>query len=565
MAFQKIHNRTIKEDFVGDERMRTTPRVTTRSLRMDEVRVVTSTPAGMYTPVYYAPVLREDAVRTSRVRVAVEMDETADMLLNAVEIKAHAWFVPRTAMERFRGEMAVLNRSYAGIPEVDGNVVPVWQAVDWLNFDTTTEPRPIFKTLGLHKPKSGYVNRDIPEAYNIIWNWEAQRRSESINQRGGSSRSLAPAFWDHNDFKYIKERFDQALLHGELPLEITDGRMKVGTDGAVGSNLGIDIDGTQHGMNLNNNLVSAAGPLPGASELFAELEQNGITVSLANMEMAKKTAAFARMRQQYRGQANNVDDYIIDLLMQGLKVPELMMRQPILLDSKRTIVGMSQQWASDGASLGQSATRGKTAVDLTIRVPRTPSGGIIMICVETVPEQIFERKEDCFANFTEPQEGGYGQETLPNNLRDSLNVEPVEVVENAYVDVAHSDPGGVFGYAPLNHRWNRTGAKVGGKYMRIDPNAPWNENRNRIWANEAVDPTLGSDFYTAQNIHQEVFMDTEADPFEITCRGMLNLEGDTVFGPGLYESQDDYEIMQEQVDYTRIDLPDEADPTEAAE
>uniref|UniRef100_UPI0013B3E98E hypothetical protein n=1 Tax=Escherichia coli TaxID=562 RepID=UPI0013B3E98E len=37
----------------------------------------------------------------------------------------------------------------------------------------------------------------------------------------------------------------------------------------------------------------------GAPDVFAEMQQNGITVSLSNIEMARKTQAFAKLRQQY--------------------------------------------------------------------------------------------------------------------------------------------------------------------------------------------------------------------------------------------------------------------------
>ena len=49
--------------------------------------------------------------------------------------------------------------------------------------------------------------------------------------------------------------------------------------------------------------------------IWAELTSGNATLSLADIEQARKTAAFARLRSSYDG----IDDeYIIDLLMQGI-------------------------------------------------------------------------------------------------------------------------------------------------------------------------------------------------------------------------------------------------------
>jgi len=66
---------------------------------------------------------------------------------------------------------------------------------------------------------------------------------------------------------------------------------------------------------------------PGFPGIFAELESKGIILTLANIEMAKKTAAFAEIRRQMKGLD---DDHIIDLLMAGIRVPDVQLAQPIL-------------------------------------------------------------------------------------------------------------------------------------------------------------------------------------------------------------------------------------------
>lgn len=75
----------------------------------------------------------------------------------------------------------------------------------------------------------------------------------------------------------------------------------------------------------------------------------------------------------------------------------------------------------------------------------------------------------------------------------------------------------------------------------------------RLWANEAIDPTLGSQFYLASTVHQKVFIDTETDPFDAVTLGELVIEGNTIFGGMVIEASDNYDEVSEEVPFDRID------------
>lgn len=268
-------------------------------------------------------------------------------------------------------------------------------------------------------------------------------------------------------------------------------------------------------------------------------------MSLADIEQAKKTAAFAKLRSLYDG----IDDeYIIDLLMSGIRVPEEAMKQPILLARQQTMIGYRQRFATDAANLDESVTNGFATVDLNIRTPgNMNTGGVILITCEIVPEQMWERKKDYFLYETNP-------DNLPNYLRDYLDPEKVDVVQNDHLDVNHSQPDGTFGYAPLNHQWQRDMVNVGGKYYR-PANDAFDEDRQKIWTVETTDPTLSEDFYLVSALHKKVFADQVADSFEITCLSDLEISGNTVFGERLIEADttSDYEAITNLVDTARID------------
>jgi len=196
--------------------------------------------------------------------------------------------------------------------------------------------------------------------------------------------------------------------------------------------------------------------------------------------------------------------------------------------------------------LDESATNGFATIDMSIRTPAMNTGGVIMITAEIVPEQLWERKKDYFLYTTDA-------DTLPNYLRDFLDPEKVSVVKASHCDVNHATPDATFGYAPLNHEWQRDMVNVGGKYYRPSNDA-FDEDRAKIWSAEATNPILNEDFYLCTDLHKKVFADQTADSFEITAMTDFKIVGNTVFGAGLQESDatSDYDAITAQVDSARI-------------
>ena len=195
------------------------------------------------------------------------------------------------------------------------------------------------------------------------------------------------------------------------------------------------------------------------------------------------------------------------MLMGGLTVPEQgLQQQPILVGQQSTIFGLSKRYASDGANLTESVVNGATFVDLNINIPRISTGGIVMIVAECVPDQLFERQQDplLFTSSTEQ---------LPEFLRDELDPEKVDTVFCGYVDVDHDTPNAVFGYEPLNAKWDIKARRVGGRFLRPEVDAGFDEDRQRIWACEVQNPTLSRDFYLSWDVHTKPFADQNQDPF----------------------------------------------------
>lgn len=552
------------------QRTKTTPIPVQRTTRTLAARVLTSLPAGKMVPIHAIPLLREDSLAGGNYRLAFEMSETVELLMNSVNVRCMAYFVPKLAFNRYSG-FDELNRSYNGLPEADGTTTPWFDMRAFEGHDINK----IAYHLGIHARVGQMVNTDYTSAYNEIWNFRAQNRSKDLALRNNADVTLAPAFWHHQTFAHIVPDFDQALIDGEVALSVTPVGAGVNTkaqvltdrnawawrqdttgaailpgDGHIRS--APDSSGRMY-TEMNAKYVYADPGLSLTAEVgavFNEMIEAGVTVSLSNIELARKTQAFANLRRQYSGLT---DENLIDMLMSGLTIPDEMWRQPILLADVSTVFGMSKRYASDGASLTESVVNGVTYVDIRFNVPRCSSGGVVMIVAEIAPEQLFERQKDPYWTASTVAE-------LPDFLRDTLDPEKVQVVTNEEIDISHNAPTGTFGYAPLNHAWAKSRPNIGGKFLRPTVDEAFDEDRQRIWAVETANPTLSQDFYLVSDIHYKPFVVTDLaiDPFECLMRGQCSIGGLTVFGGLLVEGDGEYDAVMAEAPQDRIDLPDAA-------
>lgn len=540
-----------------DELIQTSPIAVEKSVRGDEIRSLTSTMGGVIVPLCYIPVLREESITRGDLRIAFDMAETIHPLLNSVNVTAHAYFVSNLAFERFDG-MDSLNRSYQGIPEpYNATVIPFIKTMAFAN------GAGVWRKLGVHWPEGAAINQAPVEAYNLIVNHRRRARTDRLPERTALDTTLAECFWKNVDLAHVVPDWDQAAMEGEVELTVVANALPVrgiGTAGGTAVATGTPTVRQTGGLNTTGKqgwyskhptptagteatTVLLQDPLnPGFPNIYAEMVENGITVSLANIELAKKTASFAKLRERFDGID---DDHIIDLLMEGIRVPDQAQKQPLLLDRKSTIFGYTERHAMDGDNLEKSVTTGRTALSLRLRLPPMNAGGIVLVTCEIVPEQLYERKFDSYLGTLDPA-------LLPNFMRDYLDPEKVEVVQNKYPDVLHSTPVSTFGYAPLNHSWKRSFTRAGGKFYRPNPDT-FVEDRQRFWAVDQINPTLSDDFYMVSDLPHSVFADTVSDAFEVLTLGRVGIVGNTVFGDGLEEDSGSYEAIMDQVDTGRID------------
>jgi len=528
-----------------------------RFSRADSAVTMTSGRAGKVYPLAYIPLLRGDSA-SGRVAFDFELAEMPRPLLNGVAVNVQAWCVPKSAFPQFAGADEFMN-SYQGeviraLGQPDRNPPPFFQTVSDPALVTTVKQSEFFKTLGIHVPAGEVINTDLLDAFVLVYNFRLAAHSSRLGLKPFAGENLAAAlqlpraFWPSGRFSRVVPDYERALIVGALDLDVSAGQLPISGISRIGGNrakvdshvvadassVKLGDFSTLPGYGVKFDLAAAG------SNIFAEMANASIGVTLADIDKARTTQAFAKLRTAYAGNKTTPyanDDAIVATLMQGLRVPDDAFRRPFLLDSARVPVGFAERFATDGANLDASVTQGRASGSLSLNVPALDSGGVIIVTAEMLPERLDERQTDEWLHVADVSE-------LPDALRDIQNPEPVDLVVARRLDAAHSTPDALYGYEPLNDKWNRAFTRLGGSFFQPDPANPWTEQRSAIWQTSIVDPAFSADHFLAPaDFPHDVFSDTTAPAFEVVVRHSVAISGLTVIGDVLTENNDDYDAI----------------------
>lgn len=551
------------------------------SRRADNRSARTSGRAGEAIPVTYAPMLRGDSC-AGQITIGVELAEMPKPLENAVMMRAQLWAVPRPALPQFSGPEDYVQAYHGKSAKILGASDRTPPAL----FDTipsgsvaAAESSEIFRALGITLRSSTAISTDLVDSYNLIMNYRLAAHSSkptryNYYQENADALQIKPAFWPKNRFTEVVPDYESALVTGSLDLQLTSGSLPI--EGIMmrdaSDNTWRDADGTSYGSTTtpsatgdfasggqhitgNNDfgtadtsgiafraLSSAGVSVP---DIVANLTGGSLPTTLADIDVARKTQAMAKAVAGMRGQdfsGFEAEDVILSELMQGFQPPEWIFNRPWLIDSKTAVFGMNERHSTGAADdLDDSVTIGRAQVTLSCNVPKQDYGALLMATVEVMPERLFERQNDPWLEVVNVDD-------LPNQMRDSLNTEPVDIVENARIDAKHTTPGGTYGYEPLNKKWDREFTVLGGEFRQLTPGTPNTTARTALWQVDYVDPAFTTDHYVCEHpFPQNVFSAPGSDVCKITVNQRLTITGQTVFGSSIVEdNQDLADVIAEQ-------------------
>ena len=546
-------------------RQSTTPVAFQKSTRRDSTVLMSSARAGVVVPVGYIPILPGDSASGS-MGVDVALKEMPKPLLNAVMCNVQAWFVPKSAHPQFPGRdelmHAMTGQSIKSLGAADRAPPPYFNVLSAGSTNTAASSA-FFKALGLHLPTGGQVQTDLIDAFALVYNFRLAAHSSRLARRPYAAENLAqstalpPAFWPSSRLSRVVPDYERALIVGSLDLDVAAGRLPVSgiglgnafnaadrvTNQSVWDSAGqktFPTGGRLAVQSQNDVYIKTTASNGVRPDIWAEMGGTSINITLADIDKARTTTAFAKLRTAYAGNdatGFDNDDTIVALLMQGIPVPEDQFKRPWLLDSKRVTVGFAERFSTSAEDLEASVTVGRAAAKLSLNLPMQDTGGTIIFTVEVLPERIDERMSDEWLQMRD-------FDMLPNALRDVQRVEPVDLVLNRRVDAKHATPSGLYGYEPMNDKWNRDFTRLGGDFYMATPGGGWTENRSSIWQTEIVNPTFSTTHYLAPTpFPHDVFADQNADAFEVVCRHAVTIVGNTQIGDVLAENNDDYQAI----------------------
>lgn len=518
-----------------------------RTRRADAGVMMTSGRAGKVIPLNYIPLLRGDSA-SGMVAVQVDLAPMPRPLLNQATVNLQAWFVPKSAYPQFSGYDEFMH-SYQGadikaLGAADRTPPAFFNTLTGADL-TTVAGSELYQTLGIHLDGRD-INTDIIDGYGLIHNFRQSAHTSKLTRRDyatenlANATALARAFWPSSRLSRIVPDYERALVVGDLDLDVTQGRVPITYGDPKPGTSAIPTGGIRYDATDGAKIFYGSGgdfTYDAANALFADIVGSSIGTSLADIDKARTTQAFAKLRAAYNGNdatGFDNDSTIVAELMQGFSVPEMMFKRPWLLDSKRVPVGMVERHSTDSADLNASTTEGQASASLSINVPKQDVGGYIFIVCEIVPERLYERQNDDVLHMTSTSE-------FPDALRDIQRTEPVDQVLNRRVDAKHTTPSGLFGYEPMNDVWNREYTRLGGDFYQATPGTPWTEQRSAIWQADIVDPGFTSDHWLCPaDLPHNIFADTLGDAAEIACRHNVVVSGLTQIGDVLHEDNSDY-------------------------
>ncbi|UYD39165.1 MAG: major capsid protein [Wigfec virus K19_56] len=528
-------------------RMNTDPIPVVRQHRPVRVRNFTTVAPGKIVPTAAFGLLRGDSC-SGRVEVAIEMAETYEVLFNPMHARVNAWFVPKVALDRFQRNKTYFERAAVGDPITNEGGAPTIPFLETHEYAIN----PLYKHMGIPELVGRDVVTDYRESYNQIVRYAYMQRSKSLAERDLDDTTLATAIWGPNAFSSMVPNFDIGMIAGATPLTVVSAQMPVSgihmpspTYSNTGSMYETGGTGFSSGWVQGSPLIERDPDNPTYPGVFAQLSQDGITVSLANIDQARKLVEWAKLREQFEGHR---DPYILETLMSGLPIDEQTWMMPMLLDSKMVEFSQVKRMATDGANLSNGVANGLVVTDLGINVPQNPYGGVVMITVEAFPEQLYERQADPYFSTTDLNE-------LPRYDRDVMNPMPVVAVKNKEVDVSHATPEGRFAYAERNWKWANNPTRVGGDLFAPNGDAPTLIDRRVIYATEVANPALNTEFYLSTTLGREVFVDQTRDPFKVGIGGTLDVMGLTVIGE-VHESEANFDAVR--AEYLPLAAPEGA-------
>lgn len=380
--------------------------------------------------------------------VTLELDPIPGRLISQMIFEMYAIFVPLQALDAIKDPQA----AYAGMTEVVREKLLSGTPV--MGLETEGE---ISKRAGV-KPRSiagvKKVNEAVRLAYNCAVNMLRQRAYFRATLLAHTNTAIAPAIYAQTVLEKINGVLDpDDRINGMVNLELPTINLPLkgigfrnapaevaGTyrePGGTRFSGGVPTSSTDVGINTKG---TGATIEPDIYAVFDGVGAGG--VSLTDFYNAERMDDFARTMDKMMRDNPQYGEEMVLRWAHGLSVDPG--RNPFILAERRGPIGKSLAGATDTAGINDDIIRtdGGTRVGITVPLPRTELGGIIITLVCLKPDEKLASQPHPFLSDVW---------TAENFVADSLALDPVPVtVRDLYSDCAAGDETNVVAYTGLN-------------------------------------------------------------------------------------------------------------------
>ncbi len=153
-------------------RQNTAPVMFNRTVRPDDVTLMSSGRAGVVQMLGYVPLFAGDSC-SGQVGIDLELKDMPRPLRNAVYLRAQAWFVPKSSHPQFSGADE-LYHSMAGKPIKaylsSDRTPPAFHNLVPAGSKAAVAATEFYKALGVHIDTTQPLHSDLPDAFTIVYN-----------------------------------------------------------------------------------------------------------------------------------------------------------------------------------------------------------------------------------------------------------------------------------------------------------------------------------------------------------------------------------------------------------
>ena len=388
--------------------------------------------------------------------LTVELDPIPGRLISEITAQLLTIYVPLQALDAIKDPAA----AYAGMTEVVREKLLSGTPIMGLENEGEISKRAKVNPRSIGGAKK--VNEAVRLAYNCAINMLRQRAYFRSTLLLHSNTAIAPAIYDQTVLDKINGVLDpddriNGVVNLDLPtvnLPVTGAAFTATPSGAAGGTTmrqsgGLPDDTASAGewlaANTNTYLKSSAPGTPATAKpdlnaIFSGVSAGG--VALLDFYNAQAMDRFARSMDQTMRDNPQYGEEMVLRWAHGLSVDAG--RMPFIIAERRVVINKALQSATDSAGVNDDVLRtdGAVRIGVTVPIPRTELGGIIITLVAVTPDEKLASQPEPFLSDVW---------TADNYVADSMALDPQAVtVRDLYSDCASGDETNVVAYTGLN-------------------------------------------------------------------------------------------------------------------